>query len=147
MNDIESGKINPVGDTKFKILSFRWTTTGSNNVYPMYATIANQTHVAIEELDFIISADTKVETTIKRIGNNTLLEIPKSNFNAFLSRDFHYNQFFYISYDINNTNISSGYNINIGEIKNYNKFSIINNIKSPFEFFDDVKIEYINFIQ
>ena len=146
MNDIESGKINPVGDTKFKILSFRWTTTGSNNVYPMYAIIANQTHVAIEELDFIISADTKVETTIKRIGNNTLLEIPKSNFNAFLSRDFHYNQFFYISYDINNTNISSGYNINIGEIKNYNKFSIINNIKSPFEFFDDVKIEYINFI-
>ena len=80
MNDIESGKINPVGDTKFKILSFRWTTTGSNNVYPMYAIIANQTHVAIEELDFIISADTKVETKIKRIGNNTLLEIPEIEF-------------------------------------------------------------------
>ena len=146
MNDIESGKIAPIGDTKFKILSFRWTTTGSNNVYPMYAIISNQTHVAIEELDFIISTDKKVNTTIKRIGNNTLMEIPKQKFNAFLSRDSKNTQYFYISYDINNTNISSGYSVNYGEITSYNKFTIANNIKSPFEFFDDVNIEEINFI-
>ena len=146
MNDIESGKITPVGDTKFKIYSFRWTTTGSNDVYPMYAIIANKTHVAIEELDFIISTDSKVETTIKRIGNNTLIEIPKQKFNAFLSRDSKNTQFFYFSYDINNTNISSGYSANLGEIKNYNKFSVVNNIKSPFEFFDEVNIEEIDFI-
>ena len=149
INDITSPKITPVGNTKYKILSYRWTDIISNGVYPMYAVIAFQNQARFVKLDFNIVSSSSVETKISQSGNIDLFTIPKSNFKGFFNDIIKNTKFYYISYDNDSINLTSGYSIDLGEINSIDNFKnsyMTHNDKSPFEFFDKVIIKEINFI-
>ena len=130
-------------DNKINILSFRWTTEGSNDIYTMYAINAYEKQVLIEKLDFKVkSSETKVSIT----SNTYLFNFPKSNIKANLNIDESNSKFYYISYDSDSINITSGYTDNLYSISKTEYFKVYHNEKSPFEFFDNVNLKNIRFI-
>ena len=143
--DVTTAQIYKVGSTKFNILSYRWTGSGNNNIYTMYAVTASQKKVKIEKLDFYFT-DTGTIVTLTQTGSNELFTYTKSNFKAFLNEDDDNSQFYYISYDSGDINLLSGFSNDLGSISSYGKFTVNHNDKSPLEFIDNMSLEEIDFI-
>ena len=145
--DVNTAQIYQVGNTKFNILSYRWTYIGTNNVYPMFAVTAKQKIIKIEQLNFKFT-DTSTTVILTQIGSNGLFTYTQSNFKAFMNEDDdEYNtQFYYISYDSGDINLVSGYTNNLGKITSYGIFTINHNTKSPLEFTDRMSLQEIDFI-
>ena len=60
--DANKATINRVSKKKYKIISFRWTTEGIGDNFPMYAIIENDNKVDITTLNFKdLSGSTKIE--------------------------------------------------------------------------------------
>ena len=130
-------------DYKVNILNFRWTTVDIDNIYTMYAINAYDKEVFIEQMDFTI---TSTETSVGIKSNALLFKLPKSNTIANLNIDSENSRFYYISYDEDSINITSGYTDNLYTISKAKYFKVNHNEKSPFEFFDNVKLKNIRFI-
>jgi len=131
-------------DYKINILSFRWTTEGtSDNIYTMYAINAYDKKVYIEQINFIITGE---DTSVNIMANDLLFTLPKSNTKANLNTDSENSRFYYISYDEDSINITSGYTDNLYTISKAKSFTVYHNDKSPFEFIDNVKLKNIRFI-
>ena len=124
-----------------RLLDLVWT-TGSKGTheYPMIALTLKDNKIYISKIA-IYEKDGKIcAKDIKhRELNDNLLNSEAQFFNS---------RIFYISYD--DTNFISGFSENAiknGVFGDISEYIITNNVISPFEYFEDIKINYIKFIR
>ena len=141
--DANTNTITKVGNEKYNIIDFRWTTDGSNDVYTMYAITAKDKQTRIEQFDFYVTGST---TSLSENGYNNLFNFPKNNFMGNLNDDKSNSKFYYIAYEKGSIDIMSGYTDNLSKISNINYFNVNHNTESPLKFVDKVRLEYIKFI-
>ena len=122
-------------------LDLMWTVTPTDkNEYPMIALTLKDNKIYISKLAIYVNNDKISSKDIKHIELNDNISNSEAQF--FNSR------IFFISYD--ESHFISGFSengIKDGVCGDISEYKIIKNIKSPFEFLDDIKIKYIKFIR
>ena len=130
------------------IFDFKWNTESlvNNKKKVLSLTIYNK-QLLLDELEFTIKNRNNINYT--SLATKIIYDL-KSNSNAYFDGINRSYNFYWITYEKNNAfNFDSGYYNGNEEITkdNIDKINIIKNIdKSPFEFYDKISIEQINFI-
>ena len=140
--NVDSGQIMAIPNSKFKILSYRWTTTDTSGRYPMYAIIEKDNEIKIMEITITLGSPSSIS-----IGSsNNLFKIYESNYKILLNDNNSNSKLYYFSYNSTSMKIKTGYSPNLGTISSINSFTVNINETSPLEFIENMNIIYIKFI-
>ena len=140
---VYTGEIKKIPNSKYKILSYRWTTDASGDgKFPMYAIIEEENIIKIMKITFTLGNPSSIE-----IGSsNNLFKIYESNYKILLNDNNDKTQLYYFSYNSTSIKIKTGYSNDLGKITSADSFTVNINETSPLEFIENMNITYIKFI-